>query len=177
MRFSLRWLFAAVAFAAIGCASLIYASDAMSAGVAGVLWLLLGLTTLGALFGPQSNRAFCGGFAIIGLAYVASDYLPNAEVLRPSQVVAVVIRRLYSVMEHNAAFDRNTWSSDKSLRIERGEWRKGNFYVTRPRKAPFYLAGHALAALLLAAAGGAAASWFASQRARPSGNHAPPKAC
>lgn len=173
MRFSLRWLFAAMAFAALGCSSLVYASDAMSAGVSGLLWLLLGLSTLGAIFGRRSGRAFYGGFAIIGLAYIASDYLPTAQVSRPSQVVAVAIRRLYSVMKHDAAFDRNSWSSDKSLQMERGVWRSGNFYVTRPRKTPFYVAGHALAALLLAAAGGVAASRFASQYARPPGNDAP----
>lgn len=74
-QFSLRTLFVAVIFIAIGCAALVYASD---------LWLLsfstlmIGLVMAAAvigMFGQGTGRVFAVGFLMCSVAYLALVYL------------------------------------------------------------------------------------------------------
>lgn len=68
-RFSLRWLFAVVSFAAIGCGLLVYATPLTANLIFSFSLLLLTCTALAAVFSSGQRRSFCTGFAVLGLAY------------------------------------------------------------------------------------------------------------
>lgn len=69
-RFSLRWLFAVVSFAAVGCGLLVYATPFTSSLVFTVALLVLMTAALAAALYSGQRRAFRAGFAGFGLAYL-----------------------------------------------------------------------------------------------------------
>lgn len=75
--FSLCWLFGIVAFAAIGCASLIYASWFFSQLLGAALGVFLIFAALGGVYSRGADKAFWGGCAIAGCSYLAGMYLPK----------------------------------------------------------------------------------------------------
>ncbi|HVX16258.1 MAG TPA: hypothetical protein VHC22_34045 [Pirellulales bacterium] len=70
MQFSLRWLLGGVAFIAIACVSLRYASDLLCTVLAASLFAFLMTAVLGALYASRERRRFWAGCAIVGWAYI-----------------------------------------------------------------------------------------------------------
>ncbi|HVX14106.1 MAG TPA: hypothetical protein VHC22_23170 [Pirellulales bacterium] len=99
MRFSLRWLFGVISFAAVACAGLVFpASLRISIGLAVHSFLLV--SVLGALFAPRERRAFWGGCAIMGWFYLASEQLTFG--LRPlREIVHGVLLELFRRLENS----------------------------------------------------------------------------
>ena len=76
MRFSLRWLFGAVAFVATGCLSLVYTSELLCNALGVAVFLFLAFAVLGAIYGREDTRPFWIGCAIFGWSYIASSSMP-----------------------------------------------------------------------------------------------------
>jgi hypothetical protein len=136
MRFSVRWLFGAVAFVAIGCFSLIYASEPISRVLNAALFAFLMVAILGALFAIRTSRPFWAGCAVVGLSYVATAYLPQQRVQR-SQVPWLATDAIL-IQLHSRVVSRSGY----------------------PTTGPFHAAGQALATFVWAIAGGFVAGWF-----------------
>ena len=74
MQFSLRWLFGAVSFAAIGCVSLVYVSPWVSHALNSAVFAFLMVSVLQAIYAHQ-RREFWMGCAIVGWGYVLGHVL------------------------------------------------------------------------------------------------------
>lgn len=156
MRFSLRWLFGGVAYVAIACASLVYASEPISKTLGAALFAFLMIAVLGAIFACRNHRRFWAGCAIVGLTYYATFHVaqyPNAIQL-PRATTREVLDWLHQKLVRNIN-DRAT---------ARG-------FIVRPsdlpQKDPFHAAGHSLTTFAWAIAGGIVAGRF--RRDEPKG--------
>jgi hypothetical protein len=141
VRFSLRWLFGLVAFAAIACLSLIYASPILSKILYAAVLAFLAMSLLGAIYSGRARRPFWGGCAILGCLYVASSYLP----LKSTNPWFVAAMTLSDVHENTAR--RVPLSNPGSFK-----W--------NPPQSEFIEAGQSLIAFIVAMAGGLSARWF-----------------
>ena len=148
MRFSLRWLFGGVAFAAIGCASLVYASEPISMALGAVLFVFLITAVLGAIFAGRSRR-FWAGCAIVGSIYIATAYLPQyrAGIQLPRSTTGEMLDWLHQKIVRKAEVE----ASARGRLIRAADL---------PQKAPFHAAGQSLAAFVWTIAGGIIAGRF-----------------
>lgn len=154
MRFSLRWLFGFVLFAAIGCASLVYASSLYSEVLGAVLGCFLACAIIGSIYGRGAGRAFYGGCAIAGCSYILCLYLPPSIPL-PNNLADTAINRLFKVVNRELPAER-----------QNGVWPEGTYhtggghYVGRPMWEPFAASARVLATFGATVLGGLAARLF-----------------
>lgn len=97
LRFSLRWMLGVVSLAAIGCGLLVYATPFLSKlAFTAALFSVIGAIPAAVFQGGQ-RRAFRGGFAMLGLAYLwaicgswqtPDSSLPLRECLVTSEILA-----------------------------------------------------------------------------------------
>lgn len=97
LRFSLRWMLGVVSLAAIGCGLLVYATPFLSKlTFTAAIFSVIGAIPAAAFQGGQ-RRAFWGGFAVLGLAYLwaicgswqtPDGSLPLRECLVTSEILA-----------------------------------------------------------------------------------------
>lgn len=69
-RFSLRWLFGVVSFAAVGCALLVYATPFWSKLTFTCTLAALAAAAVAAFMRHDARRAFWAGFVLVGVAYL-----------------------------------------------------------------------------------------------------------
>lgn len=69
-RFSLRWLFGVVSFAAVSCGLLIYAKPILASVTFTTVLVVLLSSTAAAIYNSGDRRAFWTGFALFGFAYI-----------------------------------------------------------------------------------------------------------
>ena len=69
MRFSLKWLLAATAYAAAACASVVYAGETWLQVIAVTVFAATCAAWMGALIARGARRAFAVGFAVAAAAY------------------------------------------------------------------------------------------------------------
>ncbi|HVX15183.1 MAG TPA: hypothetical protein VHC22_28580 [Pirellulales bacterium] len=101
MRFSLRWLFGVVAFVAAGFCCLVNASRPIELLLAGLLYVFLGVSIMGALFARGERRVFWAGCVVTGAVCFASDYLPPLKIYRPWDVVEAIFGYLRLAVWHD----------------------------------------------------------------------------
>lgn len=75
MRFSLRWLFGVVLYAAAGCALMVYRADLVAAFCDLAFVALCFIALLGSIFTRHGQRAFWIGCVIVGWPFLASFFL------------------------------------------------------------------------------------------------------
>jgi hypothetical protein len=158
MRFSLRWLFGLVLFAAVGSASLVYASRPLSDALAAALGLFLVCVVIGAAYARTGRRAFCGGCAIAGWAYLVCLWLPRNHIDQssplPTDAAGRAIGGIYDLVSRELRAEPINGTAEGAYYI------KGLPYIRRPLWEPFVKAGHSLIAFFVALTGGALAHWF-----------------
>ncbi|HWB10117.1 MAG TPA: hypothetical protein VG826_12885 [Pirellulales bacterium] len=145
MRFSLRWMFGGVAFAAIGCASLIYASEPISKALGAVLFVFLMVAVLGAIFSGR-NRRFWAGCAVVGSIYVATAYLPPSYIQLPQSTTSEILEWLHQKIVRKIEVEASA----------QGRLLHPDFLPI----GPFHAAGQSLATFAWAIAGGIVAGRF-----------------
>jgi hypothetical protein len=160
MRFSLRWLFVAILFAALGVTALLN-SNLLFAGVlrAGLI-LCLAFAILGAINSIGRARAFWCGVAIVGWIYLGTTVLNH---------------RWFGGSVLSQQFSRVLWKSigDESFdsqQIRFGEEVLDDGRVTLkefeyvPLEASFYVICESILNAFWALVGGYVALWFYSRR-------------
>lgn len=156
MRFSLKWLFGMVAFAAVACLTLVYATEALNCLLGWALYAFLVATVLGTIFSNRIRRPFWAGCAIVGWFYAATAYLPP-RFQTPWLATNAALDRLHPIIARTEKIDppngRPTYG--------------GTFYFVQfPQREPFNSAGQALATFVWSIAGGMIAGYFYSKSAR-----------
>ncbi len=149
MRFSLRWLFGLVAFVAVGCLSLIYASEPISMLLGAVLFGFLTTAVLGAIFEGRSRRRFWAGCAIAGFIYIATAYLPQypGNIRLPRSTTGEILDWLHQKIVRQVQVEASA----------RGRLIRA---IDLPQNGPFHAAGQSLAVFVWAIAGGIVAGRF-----------------
>jgi hypothetical protein len=158
MRFSLRWLFGSIAFMSAACATLFYASTILSHMLALALFAFLLLSLVGAVYAKGGQRAFWGGFALVGWSLFGSVYIP-AVVPLPLEITRSMLNQLHAKIVHEVAVDpaiAMTPYRDSSD----GYFKNGSYYVQLPSHKSFVTSGQIIAAFLASIAGGAAGRRF-----------------
>lgn len=79
MRFSLRWLFGLVFYAAAGCALLVCEYASLDPFCVVVFAALCLIALIGSIYSRGEQRAFWGGFAIVALSFMLSGMLPRND--------------------------------------------------------------------------------------------------
>ncbi|MGH7135292.1 MAG: hypothetical protein ACREHD_06090 [Pirellulales bacterium] len=138
MQFSLRWLFGAVAFVAIGCFSLAYPSPLLGYAVNAAIFAFLTASILGAIYAER--RVFWTGCAVAGWCYVLSfSFHRGHGSPGPLGGVSIeVLQRIYPIA-HLGLTDT-------------------------AKQQAFFVAGHALATFVCAIAGGLVAMQFRHEK-------------
>lgn len=95
VRFSLTGLLAFVAFVAVGCAAMIYASLWWAAFCLSLSLAILAFAVLGVVYRTAGHRAFWVGFAFVGCGYLILVYAPGFDRyvgwrLLTTKVIAVI---------------------------------------------------------------------------------------
>lgn len=90
MRFSLRWLFGIVFYAAFGCALLVYGNDSLNAACSLAFSSLSVVSLMGAVFMRQERRVFWAGCAIVAWSFMLTDALPSNPYTPPTAIRSVL---------------------------------------------------------------------------------------
>lgn len=104
MRFSLRWLFGVVFYAAFGCALLTYGSDPLIAVCRLGFAVLSLIALLGAIFTRQQRRAFWVGYAVVAWSFVLTDTMPDNAFTPPTAIRTVLFQLSTGHTEHTGLF-------------------------------------------------------------------------
>lgn len=105
LRFSLRWMLGVVSLAAIGCGLLVYATPFLSKlAFTAALFSVIGAIPAAVFQGGQ-GRAFWGGFAVLGVAYLwaicGSWLAPDGSVpLRECLVTSEILARCHELLPY-----------------------------------------------------------------------------
>lgn len=186
-RFSLLTLFGAILVTSVGCAALVSASDAWAKVVVTATVLALLIATVGAIYLPNKWRAFAGGFAIFGSAYLLLTQGSWFESLRPQLATTVALKKLHGLMheDSNAMSGQaiNFTGSGASLVLDSvtGTISANNITAWTPTPATttapsanFHQIGQSLWAILLACVGGIVAKAFGNRRMHPEAGRVSP---
>ncbi len=92
MRFSLRWLFGVVLYAAFGCALLASDNDFLHAACVLTFAILSIVAILGAVFARPDRRAFWLGCAIVAWSFTVTDSMSDNFHTPPAAIRAVLFR-------------------------------------------------------------------------------------
>jgi hypothetical protein len=107
MRFSIRWLLAAMAYVAIAITAIATASDLLADLVWGISWLALCFAIVVACLGRRRQQAMAIGFVALAVANIVSLYLvPNRT---PSM-------RLFSVAGYLVTSEGKIYEPDPARR-------------------------------------------------------------
>lgn len=161
MRFSLRWLFGLVAFAAVACLALIYTTDPLSYLLSAALFAYLMTAVLGTIFSNRARRPFWAGCAIVGWSYIATAYLPP-RVQMPWFATSAILDRLHPKIARRVEFDPP---------VGMPSYPGAAYYTESPRGEPFHAAGQALAAFGWSIAGGLVAARFRRDNSNSPATH------
>jgi hypothetical protein len=170
-RYSLLTLFGAILVISVGCAALVSASDLWAQAVVTATVLALLIATVGAIYLPgrswgTNTRAFSGGFAIFGWAYLLLVQGPWFEGLKPQLATTVALNKLQRLMhEESDASPGQRFTYTSTLSANNVTLLTPSFVPTIA--APFHQIGQSLWAILLACVGGAVARAFGNRRLPP----------
>jgi hypothetical protein len=103
LRFSLLSLLGAVLVISIGCAALASASENWARIVVTGTVMAILVATVGAFFLPAGSRAFAGGFAICGWAYLLVALGPWLESIKPQLATTLAVNYLQAALEKDDA--------------------------------------------------------------------------
>lgn len=146
MRFTLRWLFGAITFAAIACFSLAYASNVIKDALGVAVFAFLIVAALGAIYSAPSRKPFWGGCAIAGTIYIASAYLPST-MTTPWDVAGSALKPLHPIVARE--IETNVLDRYGTIQM-----------AFRPPLRLFSTIGQILAAIPWSIAGGVIANHF-----------------
>jgi hypothetical protein len=177
-RYSLLTLFGAILVISVGCAALVSASDIWAQVVVTATVLALLIATVGAIYLPgrsrgTNTRAFVGGFAIFGWAYLLLVQGPWFEGLKPQLATTVALNQLQGVM-HEEVEAGLAISSGLTYLLTNAQ-SGATFTTALPMVtgtgstntiANFQQIGQSLWAILLACVGGVVARAFGNRRSR-----------
>lgn len=188
-RFSLITLFGAVLVVSIGCGALASASDAWTRFIVSATVVALLIATVGAFYLPVRSRAFAGGFALCGWAYLLVAQGPWFESLKPQLATTVALNHLAAVMHPEGltiyAPGATVWTgfppgnvSSTGFTITSATMPAGGSGIVyaAPTVFPapysntpgnFHQIGQSLWTLLLAFGGGILAAVFAARKSQP----------
>jgi hypothetical protein len=164
VRFSLRWVFASIAFLAATCATLFYASTIFSHMLALAMFAFLLLSAVGAVYAKGGERAFYGGSAIVGWSLFASIYIP-AVVPLPLEISRSMLNRLHEKIVHEVKVNPATAMTHYRDSSD-GYFKNGSFYVQLPSHKSFVTSGQIIAAFVASVVGGAAGRRFHARSQR-----------
>ncbi|HVX09594.1 MAG TPA: hypothetical protein VHC22_00195 [Pirellulales bacterium] len=161
MRFSLRWVFAIVLFAAIGCGALLRASWLLSEALASAAGALLICAIIGSIYTRGPTAAFFGGCAIGGCVYFLCYCLPPDAPFCPSRLADKATRDLYQAISREVPAVPQNGAYPEGTHLN-----KGRAFVRRPPWNPFETAARVLATFAVAIAGGIVARTLYLRSAR-----------
>jgi hypothetical protein len=162
-KYSIKSLFAAVAFVAVCVVALLNANRFWHSGLMNLVVLLLALALIGMRYGAPPRRAFCGGFLILGLTYfvLATQWWKFEKTweLLPQAGLRYVHGQIFEPrIEIIGPVDFNIPNADvviTGLRLPNGTMR---VTVIRPSRENFVGVGTALFCMVFGLLGGMIAS-------------------
>jgi hypothetical protein len=164
-RFSLLTLLGAILVISVGCAAVVSASDVWVKVIVTVTVLALLIASVGSIYLPTRSRAFAGGFAIFGWAYLLLAQGPWLESLKPQLATTVALNKLQRVMHEDAdvGIDIN-WTGPMGAQQY---WNLRLAAQSPDILASFHQIGQSLWSILLACVGGVLARAFGNWRSQP----------
>ncbi|HVX12454.1 MAG TPA: hypothetical protein VHC22_14835 [Pirellulales bacterium] len=152
MRFSLRWLFALVTFAAAACLSLIYATGITGKLLCVALFAFLMASVLGTIYATPNRRKVWAGCALLGWSYLATGYLPAiANAPRPWFVTKAVLDELYPRIVRRETVDL---PPEAPMMVYPDGTAVRTYNVDHPHPHEFQTAGQMIAAFIWSFVGG-----------------------
>ena len=161
IRFSLRWMFAAVAFAAVVTAALTDGSSrwAALAALTSIFWMLA--SVLGVIYRREASRSFWVGFAVFGWAYlILSQETTGLSEAMPTHVL---FDDLYPFFRRTASMNP---SGPNPASIRSTVRENGRTVAVIVDAYDFHRLGRSLCTILFAFVGGALGRWFFATRDR-----------
>jgi hypothetical protein len=174
-RFSLLTLLGAVLVVSIGFAALRGASEVWARIVVTGTIVALLTATLGAIYLPTASRAFCGGFALLGWAYMFLVFGPWLEAIKPQLATTLALNRLQAAMAIEEVPQTSqtiatsmVWQVNTGNLITVPGFNNGIYFTGGGAPVPaalsFHQIGQTLWAVVLAFCGGYVAMLFDSRR-------------
>ena len=176
MRFSLRWLFVAVAFVAISVVALLNANNLWHAAIWDSALLLLLVAFVGGIWSTGHRRAFCFGYFIFAFTYFvfASGFFgfTRQELIVTTNGLQILHAKLFepeaALIPPGGSAEGDLVSDHPPLRdgTRRGQLPDGSLpvMIIRPGRSSFVALGNALACIPFGLIGGFIATWFYSRR-------------
>ena len=168
MRFSLKWMLAAVALVGFGCVALYNANEAWAGAAMGLTTFVLLVALVGACH--SNSRAFYTGACIFGWGYLILNYVPPMhESIRPLAAMDALLDIVYEPMQRDVTVDTNALNIDPHIWLKTNSHVEVSFisgptgviYIYRmPIQKHFRAIGHSLFALIFAIIGGAVGQCF-----------------
>ena len=174
MRFSLKWMLAAVAFVGFVCVALYNANEVWAMAAFGFTLIVL----LVALVGAFHSKSFYIGVAVFGWGYLVLAYVPQfRESVRPVAATDALLDVMCKTMQRDIAFDPNSLNNGINVDAS-GEYSPFTFgnspdvanlvLSVRPTRAVYRMpiqkhfraVGHSLFALVFGLIGGAVGRCF-----------------
>lgn len=107
-RFSLKWLLAAIAFIALGCAALAHASPLWEMVVASLGWCLILTAVLAGIFRRGGSQAFAIGFVVALAGYLLLvarfEHRELGNYGSSRLATTAVLRHLHAAVSHRAPY-------------------------------------------------------------------------
>ena len=151
MRFSLRWLLGFVAFVAIACPSLIYATTTIVHLLSAAFFAFLMVSTLGAIYAGCQRRRFFVGCVLVGLSYAATAYVPSGLPM-PWGATNAAVDYLHPKVVHKVAGELEPSIFPRT--------KPSPFYIELPLAKDFRNAAQIIAAFVWSFSGGIVAGRF-----------------
>ena len=159
MRFSLKWMLAAVAFVGVGSVALFTANEVWAMATMALTVIVLLVAVVGAFH--SNSRAFCTGICVFGWGYLYLTYIPPARyAIRPLAATDALLDVMYP---YDLAPPREVFENALHA-IDPNAPPTPNLPPTlEPHPEHFRAIGHSLFALVFAIIGGAVGQWFSRQ--------------
>jgi hypothetical protein len=116
-RFSLKWLLAAIAFIALGCAALANASAFWEMVIVSLGWCLILTAVLAGIFRRGSSQAFAIGFVVVLVAYLLIDARFEYRDRGNRIATTAVLRHL-----HSAVIREVPYEPQPTIMVIRPQW-------------------------------------------------------
>jgi hypothetical protein len=158
-RFSLRWVFVAVAFAAVSAAALTDGAARWSALLALTSVFALLASILGVIHRRGESRSFWIGFAVFGWAYLVLSQ--EAIGLSEALPMNVLFTDLYPYFRRTALIDP---AGPQPAWVQGVERENGQVVAVIVTQYDFHRLGHSVCTILFALLGGMLGRWFHATR-------------
>jgi hypothetical protein len=169
MRFSLKWLLTAVAFIAVCLFALLHANVLGRVGTQGAVLLSLLIGSAGAMFSVRGVRAFCGGYVLFAIPFLAVFFgFKSGSDFISTRMLEIIHSQAFSPTTEmvRGPFYPATYEGDVLTVTDQPD---ASLLVTaiRPKRQDFVSVGHAILSVPFSVLGGLVALAFYRRRPSP----------